>query len=185
MRTAELDILVLPGLGGGSADHWYQRWAAKLKTMQIVEQDNWDNPTKDSWVDALLASVDKAEKPVFLIGHSLGALTIAHAAAELGTRNVKGAFLAATTSLEIGQTQVPAGAGFATIPTAPFPFPAAVLASRTDPYCPFEKAEAMALDWGAMLVDAGDHGHLNDESGHGPWPEGLMVLAKILKQIEP
>jgi predicted alpha/beta hydrolase family esterase len=35
----------------------------------------------------------------------------------------------------------------------------------------------------AAIVDAGDAGHVNTESGHGPWPEGLMRFAGFLKQL--
>jgi hypothetical protein len=30
------------------------------------------------------------------------------------------------------------------------------------------------------LIDAGESGHINAESGHGPWPEGIMVFAHFL-----
>ena len=41
----------------------------------------------------------------------------------------------------------------------------------------------MAKMLGAKLVDAGFSGHINTESGHGPWPEGLMCLAAFLKTL--
>jgi len=44
-------------------------------------------------------------------------------------------------------------------------------------------ADELAAAWGSMIVDAGDSGHLNSESGHGPWPEGSMVFAKFLSQL--
>jgi predicted alpha/beta hydrolase family esterase len=40
-----------------------------------------------------------------------------------------------------------------------------------------------AAAWGATLIDAGDAGHLNPDSGHGPWPEGLLLFARLLGQI--
>jgi hypothetical protein len=33
----------------------------------------------------------------------------------------------------------------------------------------------LADDWGAALVDLGDAGHVNADSGFGPWPEGLEL----------
>jgi predicted alpha/beta hydrolase family esterase len=35
------------------------------------------------------------------------------------------------------------------------------------------------------LIDAGEAGHINADSGHGPWPEGTMVFAKFLSQLKP
>jgi predicted alpha/beta hydrolase family esterase len=35
-----------------------------------------------------------------------------------------------------------------------------------------------------MLIDAGESGHINSESGHGPWPEGSMVFAEFMTQLQ-
>ena len=50
MRISDLDILVIPGLGGSGPDHWQTRWAQKLSTARVVEQENWDQPRRDRWV---------------------------------------------------------------------------------------------------------------------------------------
>jgi predicted alpha/beta hydrolase family esterase len=55
--------------------------------------------------------------------------------------------------------------------------------SRTDPYCPYEQGLDMAHDWGMSPTDAGESGHINSLSGHGPWPEGLMRFAGFLKGL--
>ena len=39
--------------------------------------------------------------------------------------------------------------------------------------------------WGSFLVDAGESGHINADSGHGPWPEGTMVFAQFLGRLSP
>jgi len=58
-----------------------------------------------------------------------------------------------------------------------------VIASRDDPYALYEASEAFAAALGAELADAGLSGHINSESGHGPWPEGLMRFAAFLKTL--
>jgi predicted alpha/beta hydrolase family esterase len=50
-------------------------------------------------------------------------------------------------------------------------------------YSAFEDSEALAKTLGAKLVDAGFSGHINSESGHGPWPEGLVQFAAFLKML--
>jgi hypothetical protein len=57
------------------------------------------------------------------------------------------------------------------------------IASRNDPFCDYAKADDMAAAWGSLLVDAGMSGHLNHESGHGPWPEGLMMFSRFLARL--
>ena len=44
-------------------------------------------------------------------------------------------------------------------------------------------AEAKAAQWGSRLVAAGEAGHINADSGHGPWPEGLMQFASFIKGL--
>jgi uncharacterized protein len=57
------------------------------------------------------------------------------------------------------------------------------IASRDDKYSSFEDSEALAKAFDAKLIDAGYSGHINVESGHGPWPEGLVQFAAFLKTL--
>lgn len=59
-----------------------------------------------------------------------------------------------------------------------------MVVSRNDPFSSFEAAESVVKDWGALLIDAGEAGHINAESGHGPWPEGSMVFAEFMTQLQ-
>jgi predicted alpha/beta hydrolase family esterase len=88
---------------------------------------------------------------------------------------VRGALLVAPGDVE--QADVAAWIpGWAPIARQRLPFPAVLVASRNDPYCRFERAQALASDWGARFIDAGERGHINAESGLGVWPEGLALL---------
>ncbi|NUN62062.1 MAG: serine hydrolase family protein, partial [Burkholderiaceae bacterium] len=57
---------------------------------------------------------------------------------------------------------------------------AVLVGSRDDPYCRFERAQALADAWGARFVDLGARGHINAESGLGDWPDGQALLQDIL-----
>jgi hypothetical protein len=118
-----------------------------------------------------------------LVAHSLGVLTVVHAAKALPKGQVRGAFLVAPP----GETYViehpDIDLKFAHVPREQLPFPAVLIASRTDTLCPILEAEEWAVAWGADFVDAGDSGHINTASGHGPWPEGLMRLAGFLQKL--
>ncbi len=183
MKIADADILILPGLFGGTEDYWYSRWAGKLATARRVEQDSWDEPDCANWVERLVATVAEASRPVVLVGHSLGAMTIVHAAPMLAETNVKAAFLVAPPDLDQIVETYPQTASFLPVPRDPLPFPSYVIASQTDPYGAYSYADDMAAAWGSAIFDAGDSGHINSDSGHGPWPEGLMMFARLLKQI--
>ena len=77
MKTGDLDILILPGLGGGTENHWYHRWNGKLKTARIVEQSDWHKPDKDRWVETIVSAAKSTDRPVFIIAHGLGAIALA------------------------------------------------------------------------------------------------------------
>jgi predicted alpha/beta hydrolase family esterase len=58
-----------------------------------------------------------------------------------------------------------------------------VVGSQNDPACSYAAAEALAAGWGALMLDAGEAGHIDAESGYGPWPEGSMAFAKFLQKL--
>lgn len=182
MRTADVDILIVPGLAGGTPDHWYSRWEGRLPTARRVAQEDWHHPDLARWTGEVVAAVAAATKPTILVAHSLGVLTVVHAADRIAER-VVGAFLVASPSPAVVRSLAEVDSGFADLPPRPLPFPAVLVASRDDPYAAYEDSEILAEAWGAELVDAGASGHLNDESGHGPWPEGLMRFAGFLKSL--
>ncbi|CAO4164249.1 Alpha/beta hydrolase [Methylorubrum populi] len=183
MKTADCDILILPGYAGSEEDHWQARWAARLKTARIVEQADWHNPDPESWRDRIAEAVAAATRPVVLIAHSLGVVAAVEAAPRFPVGIVRGALLVAFPDIEAGASLPESVRAFAPVPRDPLPFPSLLVASRTDPHCTYERAEDYAYAWGSALVDAGEAGHINVASGHGPWPEGLMRLAGFLAPL--
>jgi len=182
MRTSEAEILVIPGLGGSGPDHWQSRWEAKLPTARLVAQADWNRPELEAWRNRIVEETKRAARPAILVAHSLGALAVAHAAPLLGEK-AKGAFLVAPPSAKILAGLDMVDPAFAAQKIERLPFPAIVIASRDDPFAPYDESEALAFALGAELVDAGLSGHINSESGHGPWPEGLMRFAGFLKTL--
>jgi Predicted esterase of the alpha/beta hydrolase fold len=183
MRTSDCDILIVPGWSGSGPDHWQTRWEEKLSTARRVVQDDWYRIDRPEWEARLVAEVDAAQRPVVLVAHSAGVPLIAHAAPNLPEGKVRAAFLVATPSERAIRAIPGTDAAFTPFPREPLPFPSVLVASRTDQYCPYDEAADLALAWGSALVDAGDAGHLNSASGHGPWPEGLMRFAGMLKRL--
>ncbi|MEO1282562.1 MAG: alpha/beta hydrolase [Pseudomonadota bacterium] len=195
MRLADLDIVIVPGWSSSGPDHWQTRWETKFKTARRIEQEDWLEPKKDDWVSAIEAELRRHTTPTLVVAHSLGVIAAAHALDNLGDEaaaHVHGAFLVAPADVENadkwpvtrGQTFIDHGPGFAPIPMNPLTIPSVVIASDSDPYCSEPRAKELAQAWGASFVEAGDAGHINVDSGHGPWPEGLMRIGWFLKQIE-
>lgn len=183
MKTADCDILILPGYAGSEEEHWQARWAARLKTARIVAQDDWHRPDPEAWRARVAEAVAAATRPVILIAHSLGVVAAVEAAPHFPEGVVRGALLVAFPDIEAGADLPESVRAFAPVPRDPLPFPSLLVASRTDPHCTYERAEDYAYAWGSALVDAGEAGHINVASGHGPWPEGLMRLAGFLAPL--
>jgi uncharacterized protein len=186
MRVSDLDILILPGLGGSGPDHWQSRWAQKLSTARMVEQQDWLEPNRDAWIETILREIDAAARPVALVGHSLGSIAAASAIAETATPGkIAAAFLVAPPDPE--SAALPAGAIDRAFkektPQRALGVPGVVVASRNDALADYAFSENLARLWGLDLADAGDAGHINAESGHGPWPEGLMRLAGLFSKL--
>ncbi|MDX7949680.1 alpha/beta fold hydrolase [Lichenihabitans sp. Uapishka_5] len=183
MKSRDADILIVPGLGGSGPEHWQTRWEAKLSAARRVVQADWDHPDRDVWVAQILLAIDAAEKPVVLVAHSLGVVAAVFALRTAAPRRVAGAFLVAPPE-EARVAGIPeVSANFRPYPREPLPCTAMLVASSDDPYCSLPAAAAMAEAWGATLLDAGAARHINSESGHGPWPEGLMSFAGFLSKL--
>lgn len=179
MRAAEADILVIPGYLGSGPDHWQSRWEKKLSTARRVEQRDWATPRRDEWAGAVASAVRAAKRPVILVAHSLGVIAALHAATE-GREKIAGAFLVAPPSEEVMREMPAIDAAFLPLPRARLPFPAILVGSADDPYAAPEFTRQLAGDIGARFIDAGAAGHINVDSGHGPWPEGSMAFAHFV-----
>ena len=183
MKIAEADILILPGLGNSGPGHWQLRWAERIKTAAVVEQADWLEPDRDDWVDTIEQAVRLTERPVVLVAHSLAVIAVAHVAPRLAYANVRGAFLVAPPDLELSPVAPEEARPFAPIPRDPLPFPSMLVASANDPLCTVDRAVEFATCWGSDFHQAGDAGHINAESGHGPWPEGLLMFTRLMQRL--
>ena len=178
-------LVIVPGRGDSGPQHWQSRWEMAYPRTRRVIQADWDNPVRAQWVDTLGRTLSVVTGPVVLVGHSAGSMTIVQwAASQARPANpVVGALLAAPPDFDADipglSPRVLAAAGWAPIPRARLPFPAIVAASANDPYARLERSAEMARWWGARLVRVGEAGHINTESGFGPWPEGERLLEEL------
>jgi predicted alpha/beta hydrolase family esterase len=182
MRAADADILIVPGREA-RPDHWQFRWARKLSTAGLVDPPPKGRVDGGEWRASLVAHAKAARRPVVFVAHDIGVIVAVQAAAFLGGI-VHGAFLVAPPDPDI--PEVPDETReLGPVPRDRLPFPSFLVASRTDPFCSFEFAEQLARDWRSLLLDAGEAGHLNAGSRHGPWPEGLLVFSRLLRRLSP
>ncbi len=182
MKVKDADILIIPGYTNSGPEHWQTRWEGKLSTARRVEQAEWSKPVLEDWVGELAKAVNEAEKPVVLVAHSLGVATAVQALPQFRNR-VAGGFFVAPPDVANPAIRPKHLMTFGPYPREPLPFPSIVVASRNDPFSSFEAAEDIAGAWGSLFLDAGESGHINVESGHGPWPEGSMTFAQFMTRL--
>lgn len=180
-------ILIVPGLDNSGPDHWQSRWVRKYPDAERVELGMWDNPHRNTWVNKLNLAIHHANRPVVLVAHSLGCITVAWWAeyeqpgADSG---VIGALLVAPPDVDRPGLD-PRLARFSACPRSELPFPSVVVASQDDPYCTQRSAIALARDWGSRFADAGAVGHINAHSDLGDWPLGECLLGQMLQGRGP
>ncbi len=182
MKVKDADILIVPGYTNSGPEHWQSRWQAKLSTARRVEQAEWSKPVREDWTRVLAYAVNEAERPVVIIAHSLGVATTVQAL-PLFEKPVAGAFLVAPPDVANPAIRPKHLMTFGPYPRDPLPFPSIVVGSSNDPFCDLDVAEEIAAAWGSMFVHAGDAGHINADSGYGPWPEGSMAFANFMIRL--
>ncbi|MGD9835424.1 MAG: RBBP9/YdeN family alpha/beta hydrolase [Piscinibacter sp.] len=171
-------VLLLPGWLNSGPEHWQSRWEA-LHGHRRVEQDDWEWPRRGDWMARLDEVLLELPEPALLVAHSLGCqLVAAWAAHTRHAPRVAGALLVAPPDTE-RDDMPPNLFNWRPIVRERLPFPSLAVVSSDDPYCALPRAQAMAADWAAGLVEIGARGHINGESGLADWPEGLALLARL------
>jgi hypothetical protein len=177
-------VLIVPGLRGHVPQHWQTLLAPQLPRVLAVPPMGREDLDCRARVDAIERTARQAEGPLVVVAHSAGCIMVAHWARETRVR-VQGALLATPPDFEHAlpegypDLQALHAGGWLPVPRRPFAFATIVAASRNDPLGSFTRVAALAQDWGSRLVDLGEAGHLNPDSGFGPWPLAHAFIEQL------
>ena len=169
-------VLIVPGLRGSGPEHW-QSWLQRHhRDARRVEQRHWHTPDLDRWAERIGQTLAlEPPGPWVAVAHSFGCLALTRWLAQ-GGRGVEAALLVAPAD--------PLKFGVASrLPCERLAAPSVLVASRTDPWMSFGSAVNWARAWGSQLVDLGDAGHINIESGHGAWPLGRLLVERQMQLL--
>ncbi|MDM5124963.1 RBBP9/YdeN family alpha/beta hydrolase [Aeromonas rivipollensis] len=169
-------ILLVPGLHNSGPDHWQSRWHQQFPQWQRMLGLPWDKPDLTVWSAKLASKLRSRRSRVHLVAHSFGALT-AIAAARLQPDKVSSILIVAPA--DPARFGIPDEALAGSIKVS-----AQLIASRNDPWMSFERAEYWSRQWQVPLFDAGEVGHINAQSGHGEWSQGLNLLNTLHHRAE-
>lgn len=175
----KMRILIVPGLNGSGPGHWQTIWEEKYG-FERVHQRDWENPDLTEWVSTLNAAVTTGPKRTVIVAHSLGCLTVAHWAKAYpeNTEQIQCALLVAPPDVEISPAMPETLREFSS--HEPIPLPSVLVGSENDQHMTLETAQKLAVQWGSRFFKAGAVGHINLDSGHGPWPQGEKLLKDLM-----
>ena len=164
-------FLILHGLGASGPGHWQTWLAARLRAdgerVAYPDLPDADLPSLPAWRDALdgeLAALPAGESVV--VCHSLACLLYLHHVADGGPPADR-VLLAAPPSEASGVAEIQ---DFFPVPLPALGPGARVVCSDNDPYCPEGAAGLYGEPLGIPVDVLPGGGHLNPETGFGPWP---------------
>lgn len=182
---SDVTVLIVPGLRDHVSAHWQTLLEAKLcqqgrKVASVPPMGREDLDCQQR-VDAIEQVARGIEGPFVIVAHSGGCIMVSHWAQQTRCK-VQAALLATPPDFE---RPMPEGypslealhtGGWLPVPRQPLPFSSVVVASRNDPLAGFLRVEALARDWGSVLMNLGEVGHLNPASGYGEWPVAEFLI---------
>lgn len=170
------NVLIVPGFHGSGAGHWQTWLEAELSNARRVTGIDWEKPVVAEWAEAIGRALDEVPGPTVIVAHSFGCLASALAISRRPGRGI-GAMLVAPARperfsrsgvREDTDARIPSIA--ADLPEESLHIPGLVVGSRNDPWMKLQHAYAWSRRWDLAFHDAGEVGHINVESGFGPWP---------------
>ncbi len=165
-----LRYLIVPGLRSSGPGHWQTHWESALGATR-VEQLDWETPDLERWSARVVAAVNPDPRPAVLIAHSFGTLAAVHALRRVAPK-IRGLLLVAPAAPEkFGITRL--------LPQLPLGVPSILVGSQSDPWLSLSRARALAATWDSEFLSLGDAGHVNTDSGYGPWVDGLNLLERL------
>jgi predicted alpha/beta hydrolase family esterase len=171
-------LLIVPGLHDSGPAHW-QSWLQGLHRHSLrVQQDDWAEGNVERWSAAVDGAL--ARQPAgrwIAVAHSFGCLALAH---HLSSRPDSGIVAA----LLVAPADPARFAAVERLPQAALPLRTTLVTSSTDPWMKLSDAQAWARIWGSRLHHLGDAGHINTESGFGPFPFAQQWVSAARQRLQ-
>lgn len=184
-QQPQLRVLVIPGLRNSGEGHWQTWLESHYKGAVRVVQDDWHTPDLDAWaarIDAVVQDPRHACVQWVAVAHSFGCLALAHHLARSSSYHgidghsghVRAALMVAPADPVKFQIEH-------RLPHRPLGIPLNLIGSENDPWMPLARARHWAMQWRAVFQNLGAAGHINVESGFGPWPLARHKVDHMLR----
>lgn len=157
-------LLIIPGLHDSGPAHWQTWLQQQYRDARRVVQRDFSHPDLQRWAERIGTSLDSAGPGEWIaVAHSFGTLALARHLADNPDSPIRQALLVAPAE--------PDKFGLAeSLPQRRMDRPLTLIASQNDPWMSAASAQRWAGRWGASFSNLGAVGHINTESGFGPFP---------------
>lgn len=170
------NVLIVPGYHGSGNDHWQTWLESQIPSAKRVSGIDWERPILHNWAEAIIHELEGSVSQTVIIAHSFGCLATAMAIANRPDK-VAGVILVAPadperfTLLGARKGHLEAFPSIAEhLPDHSLNTLGLVIGSQNDPWMKLGHAYAWSKRWKLAFHNAGKVGHINVDSGFGPWP---------------
>jgi hypothetical protein len=171
-------LVIVPGLHGSGAEHWQSWLHGQVAGSVRVEQDAWSTADLDAWSARVADTVAAlGAGPHVVVAHSFGCLATVRALARRPGLDVAQLLLVAPAEpnrFDVGTA----------LPQSRLAVRSCVVGSDDDPWMTATQAHAWALRWGSDWINLGNAGHVNVDSGYGPFPLAREWATGALNRLD-
>ena len=186
------NILIVPGYRGSPSGHWQTWIEAQYPNAERLTAIDYHQPALSDWSEHISEYLANQTHPVTIVAHSFGCLAAVLAIKKHQSKVSAALFVAPASPLRFTEhghiNDFPNMPTISTIlPNTSLGIIGLIVASQNDPWMAYKDAYKLSLRWGMLCHNAGPVGHINLESGHGPYPavklflDSLIHLAQICK----
>ncbi|MCU6226172.1 RBBP9/YdeN family alpha/beta hydrolase [Morganella morganii] len=167
--------LIVPGYTNSGPEHWQSFMERKYRNVFRVQQGDWNNPSREIWIDSLNQAIAHSAGDIVLLGHSCGAVTAAQWAAQYSCSRVNALILVAPADVD-AETAITPIRQQSPLPSGLLKYRAMLIYSNNDEHLSEARAQILASQWGCETHFVPGAGHFNTASGYGAWPGGERVF---------
>lgn len=186
---SDFKIVFIHGYTASSKSDWYPVLIPDLNKLNIdyavPDLPGGEHPHAKVWLDILFKAISKTDKPLVLVGHSLGSRA-ALLYLEKYRPRVKTVILIAAFANRVENAQRNEGCAYPDFFTHKIDIEAIkplvekfiVMHSRDDSSISYEQGVKIARDLNAQLITYGDRSHFSD------WQNAPYILEVLKKELE-
>lgn len=163
-RHEQPRLLIIPGLHDSGPAHWQSWLEQQYRDAQRVRQRDFSLPELDRWAERIQTRLESAGSGEWVaVAHSFGCLALArHLQLRPDSPIREALFVAPAEPDKFGLAEQ--------LPHHRLGRPSSLIASQNDPWMSAASALRWATRWGSHYSNLGAVGHINSESGFGPFP---------------